>query len=148
MASPARAVVVDASVVAKWHLKDEDYAAESVLLLTQFGQGRVELIAPTHINYEVASAITVATVGQNPRLSQTEGREAIEEFLSLGIQTVADPELVLEAYPLVHHYGCALYDALYLALAQRLQIPLVNADRRLHQRIGQLPEVIWIGDYA
>jgi predicted nucleic acid-binding protein len=37
---------------------------------------------------------------------------------------------------LVHQHGIALYDALYLALSQGLNIPLLNADSRLHQRVG------------
>lgn len=148
MASSAKAVVVDASVAVKWHLRDEDYAAESALLLQQYAQGEVELIAPTQINYEVASAISVATIGQAPRLSLEQGREAIEEFLSLAIRTIAAPELILEAYPLVHQHGIALYDALYVALSLRLKTPLVNADRRLQQRAGQLSNVVWIGDYT
>ncbi len=147
MASPAKGLVLDASVAVKWHLKDEEYAAESALLLTQFAQGRVELFAPSHINYEVASAVSVATLRQPPRLSQDEGREAVQEFIALGIRTVDDPALSLEAYDLVHRHGIALYDALYLALSLRLQIPLMNADRRLQQRLGQLPNVVWIGHY-
>lgn len=140
--------VVDASVAVKWHLQDEEYAAESALLLQQFARGQVDLLAPGHISYELASAVTVATLGQEPRLSLAQGQQAIEEFLELGITLVDDPRLILEAYPLVHQHGCALYDALYLALAQRLSIPLVHADRRLEQRIGHLPNMIWIGDYS
>jgi predicted nucleic acid-binding protein len=147
MASRANAFVVDASVAAKWHLKDEEYAAESALLLAQFAQGHVELIAPSHVNYEVASAITAAARGQNPRLSQTDGRSAIERFLALGISTVDDPELILQAYRLAHLYGCALYDGLYVALSQRLRLPLILADRKLYQLIGHLQGIVWIGDY-
>ncbi len=147
MVDPARAVV-DASVAVKWHLKDEEYSQESALLLTRFAQGQLELIAPFHIAYEVASAVSVATLGQQPRLSQAEGRDAIEEFLALGISLIHDDRLILEAYPIVHRHRCAFYDALYLALAQRLSIPLVIADRRLHQRVGHLPDVVWIGDYS
>ncbi len=47
---------------------------------------------------------------------------------------------------LAHQHGCAFCDALYLALAQRLGIPFITADRRLHQRIGHLPDVVWLAD--
>ena len=148
MVNPARTVVVDASVAVKWHLLDEDYVAESARLLTEFARGETELIAPAHINYEVASSVTVATTGRSPRLSLEQGRDAINEFLALGIRTVPDPELVMSAYELAHRHGCAFYDALYLALAEQLQLDLVVADHRLYQRVGQLPGVIWIGDYT
>ena len=95
----------------------------------------------------MASAVSVATLRQPPRLSQDEGREAIQELIALGIRTVDDPALSLAAYDLVHQHGIALYDALYLALSLRLQVPLMNADRRLQQRVGQLPNLVWTGDY-
>ncbi|MCL5265023.1 MAG: type II toxin-antitoxin system VapC family toxin [Chloroflexi bacterium] len=59
-----------------------------------------------------------------------------------------DSELILAAYNLVHQSGCALYDALYLALAQRLGAEFITADSRLFRMIGDVPNVIWIGDYA
>lgn len=142
------ALVVDASVAAKWHLTDEQDADTAKLLLARFGAGEVDLVAPDQIRYEVCNAIAVATIGPTPRMTAEQGKEAVEEFLGLGLPTVADNELIAEAYPLVHQYGCAFYDALYVALAERLEIPFVTADRRLYERVRHLPYVIWIGDYA
>ncbi|MBI2849402.1 MAG: type II toxin-antitoxin system VapC family toxin [Chloroflexi bacterium] len=142
------AVVVDASVAAKWHLADEEHAEKAILLLTRFAQGKTDLLAPDYIRYEVPSAIAVATQGRKPRISQEQGGEAIEEFLGLGIKTMDSEELIRAAYPLVRQYGCALYDALYLALAQRLALPLITADVKLYRRIRHLPDVLWIGDYS
>lgn len=147
-AKPAESLVVDASVAAKWHLTDEQFSDEATLVLTRFAQGEVELLAPEQIRYEVPSAITVATLGRKPRISLEQGREAISEFLALGIKTVGDSDLILAGYALVHQYGCALYDALYLALAQRLAIQFITADQKLYRMIEDLSEVVWIGDYS
>ena len=151
MASPARtanAFVVDASVAAKWHLTDEEYAVEAATVLQHFGQGQIELLAPAQIRYEVPAAFTVATLGRNPRLTPPDGRAAIQEFLALGIKTIDDDWLILSAYDLSQQYGCALYDGLYLALSQGLGIPFITADRRLYQRIRHLPHAVWITDYS
>jgi predicted nucleic acid-binding protein len=148
MASPADSLVVDASVAAKWQLGDEDYAREALLVLERFADGSLTLFAPRQIRYEVASAIAVATGSREPRLSIELGRQALAKFLTLGLTLIDDDELTLEAYDLVHQHGIALYDAHYLALSRRLQMPLVTADRRLQQRVGQLPNVVWIGDYV
>ena len=80
---PARAFVVDASVAAKWHLTDEENTEQARSLLPRFGHGELELWAPEQIRYEVPSAITAATIGKRPRITQEQGREAIEEFLAL-----------------------------------------------------------------
>ncbi len=144
---PVDALVVDASVAAKWHLEDEDHVAEATLVLERFARGELELLAPSQIRYEVPSTFTTATLGSNPRLTVQEARLAIEEFLSLAIIVVDDDQLILSAFDLSKQYNCAIYDALYLALSQRLNIPFITADNRLYQRISHLPQVIWIADY-
>ncbi len=144
---PLADLVVDASVAIKWHLRDEDNVDEAALVLERFSEGQISLFAPTHIQYEVASAITAATIGQNPRLSQAEGEAAIDEFLTIQMNVVDDSKIIVDAYKLVHQYGCSFYDCLYLALSQQLNIPFITADNRLYQRIKKLPNVIWVADY-
>jgi predicted nucleic acid-binding protein len=150
MASEAETVVLDASVAVKWHLRDEEHAAEAALLLTAFTSGAVTLIAPRQIRYEVPSAIAVATRGMTPRLTPLQGHEAITDFLttlSLGIETVDTDDLIQDAFPLLGQHNIAYYDALYLALANQRQAALITADNKLYQRIKGLPNVTWVGDY-
>ena len=143
----AEAFVVDASVAAKWHLPDEDDVGAANLLLVRFAAGELALVAPGVIHLEVASAISAATLGQQPRLSIQEGELAIAAFLATAIETRSERDLIPTAFTLVHHLGCAFYDALYLALAQRLGIAFITADRRLHRRIGHLPDIVWLANY-
>ena len=49
--------VVDASVVVKWHLRDERDGDAADYVLDQFREGRTRLVAPVHIRDEVSSAI-------------------------------------------------------------------------------------------
>lgn len=142
------ALVVDASVATKWHLKDEEHEDQALAILELFAGGELELKAPDQIRYEVSSSIAVATRGATPRLTKEQGEDAISEFLELGLDTVSDDALILEAYALVHRYGCALYDALYLALSQRFSVPFVTADRKLYRLLDVLPYVVWVGDYS
>ena len=144
----SNALVVDASVAVKWHLIDEEHAEPALALLTGLLQGQIGLLAPDYIRYEVPAAISVATRARPPRLTVDEGRAAIQEFLDIPLTTRDSEGLIVEAYPLVHRYGCALYDALYVALAERLALPFVTADRRLYQRIRHIPRIIWIAGYG
>src|SRR5262249_25052053 len=97
--------VIDASVAAKWHLADEDYSDAALLLLDRATDGQCELWAPDHIQVEVPSAITAATVGRVPRLTPTAGQAAIEAFLAIGLRLAASDTLLLRAYSLAHLYG-------------------------------------------
>ena len=143
-----RTLVVDASVAVKWHLLDEEDADTALALFDDFVEGRVDLLAPDQIRYEVASSITVATLGRQPRLPRVEGEAALAEFLRIRIHLHADDALIPAAFDVVHRHGCAFYDALYLALAQREEAAFITADRKLHQRIGHLSSVLWLGDYT
>jgi predicted nucleic acid-binding protein len=144
MARVGEALIVDASVVTKWHLKDEDHAEHARTILTGFMEGAVTLITRDYIRYEVSAA----TRGEKARISRDNGDKAIERFLALGIQTVGSSELIVSAYDIMHQYGCGFSDALYLALARDLNLPLITADLRLYQRIQTLPNVVWLGDYT
>lgn len=146
-AGPANRMVVDASVAVKWLVRDEEHTDKARLLLRRFGQGETALVVPGHLRYEVSSAVTAATLGRAPRLQPEEAREAIEEFLALPLETMDTNEHILLAYSLVHQYGCAFYDALYLALSQRLSAPLITADRRFYQRVQSVSGIVWLGDY-
>jgi predicted nucleic acid-binding protein len=55
---------------------------------------------------------------------------------------------VSEAFDFADQFVCSVYDALYVVLARRRAIPFVNADRKLHDRIGHLAGVLWIDDYV
>lgn len=147
MATTAEAMVVDASVAAKWHLTDEDYAHDALALLSRFIDGKIVLFAPEHIRYEIASTLIAATLGNSPRLRRSIAEQAIKKFLALPIRTVNTDALILMAFPLVHQHTIAFYDALYLALAQELGLSFITADSRLYQRIKSLSTVVWIGDY-
>jgi predicted nucleic acid-binding protein len=147
MEKTAEALVVDASVAAKWYLRDETDVEQADLLLTRFTTGELVLAAPEQIRYEIPATIGVATLGARPRMSKDDGRVAIESFLALGIHTFGSDDLILSAFSLVHQHGVAFYDGLYLALATILEIPFITADNRLYQRIAGLPGVIWISDY-
>jgi predicted nucleic acid-binding protein len=148
MVTTAELLVVDASVATKWHLPDESDADLALLLLERFAAGTVQLIAPGHIRAEVPSAITVATRGRQPRITRTQGDAAIDEFLALALPTVDDDGLVRAAAATAYDYGCAFYDGLYLALAQRLDVRFILADDRFYRLIRHLPSVVWLGDYT
>jgi len=141
--------VLDASVAVKWYLvAGEDQLEEAAQVLAAYSGGRLDLVAPDAIFSEVVSAITVATLGRQPRITRQLGRLAIVRFLDLELRTLPGKDFLPAAFDLVHQYGCALYDAIYLALAQRLGIAFITADGKLYQRIGHLPEVVWLGDYT
>ena len=145
MAEPA-VLVLDASVVAKWHLQDEELQDEASALRAAFGAGRLAVFMPDLARYEVANLLSLAW--QRERLTSAAARQAAQDFHALGISFVATPELILDAMIAVERFGCSLYDAVYVSLAEQLSCDLVTADDRLLHRLqGRAPWVRWLGDY-
>lgn len=138
--------IVDASVAVKWYLRDEEHVNEAEAMLTAFTEDRIALLAPDHIRYEIVNAIRNGLRRQ--RLDSRVGRMAVTDFLLLGIPTVGENAVLVSAYDYALHFDCALYDALYLVLADRAQCPFVHADRRLRNTLaGRFQRELWIEDY-
>jgi len=110
--------VVDASVATKWHLLDEPWTLQAETVLRDYRQGRIELVAPASIRYEVPSAIRKTL--RTRRFTPDVARSSIEAFLDLRLPTIDGDDLILAAYELTLRVGCSLYDGMYLALAEGL----------------------------
>lgn len=124
-------LVVDASVGAKWFLPEEDSHKADVIR-----DGDDKLVAPDIFRVEVGSAITRSVRKQ--RMSAAEGRRQCEELLAMFDQQVVllmdSSKIFPDALMLSLQLSHAVADCLYLALAQRLNAPLVTADSVFHDR--------------
>jgi predicted nucleic acid-binding protein len=129
------AVAVDASVwVSRLVAQDVNYAASRIWLQQYVAQGG-HLIGPTILLSEVAGPIARRT-GQ-PTLA----RQAITHLLTLvPLQLVpVDPVLGMLAARLAADLRLRGADAVYVALAYQLSIPLVTWDaEQLQRTVGQV----------
>jgi predicted nucleic acid-binding protein len=67
----------------------------------------------------------------------------------LKLRSVSTAELVTDALHIGLEHSLTAYDASYVALAQRLRVPLITADERLAQALHGTPyDVHWLGDYS
>ena len=138
--------VVDASVVTKWHLLDEPSARQSQAILIDFREGRLDLVAPGCIRYEVPSAIRKTL--RTRRLTSNQARASIQAFLDLRFPTIDEDELVLATYELTIRIGCSFYDGMYVALAEGPECPLIHADLRLRNALdGHPTKAVWPDDW-
>ncbi len=139
-------VVVDASIAIKWYLDDEEHVDEARAVLAAYVANEIAFLAPDHIRYEVPNAILVAA--RRRRIELPTAKLAVSNFLVMRIATAGSYTLLNSAYDDAVRYGCAFYDALYLALADQWDCSFVHADRRLHNTLaGRFPREVWIEDY-
>jgi predicted nucleic acid-binding protein len=119
-------LVVDSSVAYKWYYKaDEPGAPEADALLFAQLAGECELIAPATLPVEVSNAMRYTQLPQDTVLD-------IIELIALArvdLYSITGPRLRSAAI-LAYRHKLSIYDALFLALAEELDCPLVTADRK------------------
>ena len=130
----ARRYVLDASVMAKWLLPEDDVAAADRLRDLAV-RGECRLLAPDLWRVEIANALWARTRrGTNP-LHETDAADALAVVSRMPVVTVASEELVALAFDAALEANITVYDALYAALALRDRAPLVTADVQLRDRL-------------
>ncbi len=125
------AACIDASVGAKWFLRDEDGAAEAVALLDLLGSGHLSIVVPLLFYYEMGNILAVAA--RRSRVAPATAVAAVCQLGRLHLRvTPADGQL-LPAMAFAQQLGLSFYDATYLAAAEAAGVPLVTCDRQLIQ---------------
>jgi len=137
--------VVDASVVLKWQLDDEDCVSQALALRDDYySRKALNLIAPQLLTYEVVNGI--ATASRRKRLTPEMAFQAMENLLALNVELrEIDTLQVLE---IALRYNLASYDAAYLVLAEAENCDLWTGNRAFFQAVkDKTPGIKWIGDY-
>jgi predicted nucleic acid-binding protein len=132
-------IVLDASVTVKWFASEPGSAKARSLVHSD-----EELVAPELTQVEVASALVKKVIRQ--QLSLEEAHEA----LSLWFEAINDGDIVLlpdadylaAASELALHLAHPLADCLYLALAERLGVALITANRAFARRAVQRSNLV------
>lgn len=138
-------LVVDASVVLKWFLRDEKFGDRALDLLDRFVRDELDLTAPSLIVYEVINGLVIAQ--RRGRIAEEKVLSAISGFLDLGITFVDVTGLEEKVLHSCRDFNCSAYDASYLAVAERSSLSFVTGDERLYKSAkGKVEWVKWIGD--
>ena len=127
--------VVDSSVALTWCFAEER-TPETAALLTSVTQSGG--FAPSLWPLEVLNALWMAE--RRKRIDQARRYTLIETLADLPIKL--DPETAAQAWVtttrLAERHGLTLYDAAYLELAQRLELPLATLDTQLRAAASAL----------
>ena len=126
--APVRRYVIDASVVVKWVLDDEQHVPQARALRDAcLIDGTVQLHAPELMVYEVTNAIRAAAF--NKRLPADIAADALAALLDAPIELhEPDPMTALDIGMRMVVSG---YDASYVALAGALGVECWSGDERL-----------------
>lgn len=141
-----RRYVVDASVVVKWVLDDENHVAQARALRDAcLIDGAVELHAPVLFVYELTNAIRSAS--RRLRLPADLAQEALSNLLEAPV--TLHPPAPHDALDIALRLTISGYDASYVALAGELGVECWSGDERLVRASEQGARYVRsIGEYA
>ncbi|HZX10206.1 MAG TPA: type II toxin-antitoxin system VapC family toxin [Acidobacteriota bacterium] len=122
-------MILDASVVLKWYLPDENLSSSALGLLDQYVSGEIEILAPSLLEYKVINGLMIAQ--KRGRIKETIILEAVKGFINLGIKYHSLTPLYPKTIQLTQKYDISFYDASYLGLAHKEKTFLITADNRL-----------------
>jgi predicted nucleic acid-binding protein len=122
----AATYVVDASVAIKRFLQ-ETYTVEARVLLGRMSQGDRLYVA----EFFLIECVNVLWTNVRFRgLPQTDAERFTAELLALPFQIAPVKKLLPQALQISLTHQLAIYDSLYIALAQSLNCPLITVDAR------------------
>ena len=126
-------LIIDASAFVSALLPDEPLRDKALKILSEYVSGKVILKAPSLLIYEVGNSLLKA----ERRKEREIDREAVDsvlrevERLKIPLVPVSPQDIVVTA----RKYGIWGYDASYVTLSEKENVPLVTADKRLYNTI-------------
>ena len=139
-------IVIDASVVLKWFLADEEYSQSALALLDKYVSFELEIGAPSLLDYEVLNGLQIAR--KRGRIGQEKIMMAVEGFFGLEIELINISSVCPRIMLFSETYDLTVYDASYLGVADEERVELVTADRNLFGKVEKdLKWVKWLGDF-
>lgn len=134
------AACVDASVGAKWFLRDEPDSDTALVLFDRFTNGEIDLCVPTLFFCEMGSVLLTAV--RRGRLTREAALGNVADLQGLHLDTVPLTGELEAAMVYGLRLGLSLYDAVYLAAAESRGVPLLTYDRRLLEAAS--PNLDWV----
>lgn len=129
-----REIVIDASVVVKWFIEEID-SDKARFLRDKFIDGKVELIAPSLLYFEVLNALKYSQLFDRSELD--DAGESLENY-GFNVITIKD-EIRKHMIKIAVDHEMSIYDASYLGLSIRLRKIYYTADEKI---IKKLPSTL------
>lgn len=137
-------LVLDSSVVVKLVLPEPDSSDADRLVAAATSAGERLIV----LDLALAEATNAIWARHHRGLVGVPDTErTLEELLKLLLHVEPAIRLLREALQIAMQFDCAIYDALFVALAVDLKLTGVTADEPLHRKVhADLPQIVLLRD--
>ncbi len=137
-----KATVADASVIARWYVKEDSYK-KALEVREDYEENRLGLIEPSLLLYEVSNALRYS-----PELGVDDVKHSVKSMLDMQLDIrEMDHDWATLCLEAAYRYGVSVYDSAYFTLAQKLKVKLVTADDKLTRKIPK-ENLVALRDYS
>lgn len=120
--------VIDASVIFAWQFPDEDHPLVSAVVAAMPDRGAV---VPIHWKAEIANGFATAVRRKRMPAAYREGALLRLKDLPIEIDAESESRLWSDTQVLCDRHALTAYDAAYLEVAVRRDLPLATLDKAL-----------------
>jgi len=131
--------VLDTSVIVKWFsTSGEADTANALWLRRALFENKCRVTIPDLVLYELGNALRF-----NPRFTTRDIDAAIHSLIDMNLTIrAAEQDILVPAVSLAFQYAVTVYDAYFLALADKLESMLITADYKFCQKFDEVKSVI------
>lgn len=128
-------LIIDTSVALKWLNQDNEQNIDHAdKILEDAKNGRVEILAPELLKYEIGNALLYGK-----RIENKDIKQLLSIFYSLPINFVAEnTELGNSTYILANNLGITYYDASFISIAKQYGATLITENPKHQQRSPEI----------
>ncbi len=126
----AKNIVLDASVIVKWFI-DENDSDKAEIIKEQFINEKINIIIPSLLYYEVLNALKYSKLFRLDELNLV--GESIENY-GFNAMVIKD-EVREKMLEIAINHDISIYDASYIALAEKFNTQLITADEKISKKL-------------
>jgi predicted nucleic acid-binding protein len=132
--------IVDSSVGLKAVIPEKD--SDKAIALQEAGH---ELLAPDI--YPLEAAHVISKLFRQRKITEDEAHRILEDILDARPAVKNSMRLLPRAFEISIEYRCAFWDALYVAMSESEGCPLITADERLVNNLGDKFNIIALSSF-
>lgn len=138
----AKAAVADASVIARWYVKEDSYK-KALEVRRDYEENMLGLIERSLLQYEVSNALRYS-----PELGTDDVKNSVRSIIDMQLDIrEMDHDWADLCLDSAYKYGVSIYDSSYFTLAQKLNIKLVAVDDKLARKVST-ENLVALKDYS
>lgn len=138
--------IIDSSVILAAHLGDKKFRKAVTRVIEDCMDGTIYPLAPVLQIYEVIHGLQ--SVVHKKKLDDHLIEDAIADTFDLEIEYRSAYLYYEHMLRFCRQFGCSMYTASYLVLAEQERANFLTADKKLYKTLHPyLDWVVWLGDY-